>query len=72
MLEENVVLLENTLGNRDQKVYELEEEIKAMEEAETVPFSSASCNKCGNLAKTETNLADNKSTKDSDENLPST
>ena len=70
-LEENIMMLENTLESRDQKVYELEEEMKDLEES--IPFSSITiCNKGKEDAKQEKSLKEHNNSKHADENLPST
>ena len=68
-LDESIVTLENTLESRDQKVYELEKEIKSMEE--TVPLTF-SCDECKHVVDPKINLKDHTNFKHSDEDLPST
>ena len=42
--EENIIMLENKLASRDQKVYELHEEIKTIEA--TAPITFSTCVEC--------------------------
>ena len=65
VLEQNVIMLENTLGFRDQKIYDLEEEIKLMEET---PLSFTKlCEKCEKSTEQQKDVELHP-----DENIPST
>ena len=67
-LEENILMLENKLATQDQKVYDLKEELRTIED--TTPI--ASCDKCESVASPEKGFKDDDKTEHLDENLPST
>ena len=69
--EENIIMLENKLASRDQKVYELQEEIKTIEETAPITFKAV-CDKCENVANTEKRLKEHGKVNHSDEDIPST
>ena len=70
-LEENVTMLEYTLESRDQKIYDLEEDIKIFEEKGSAS-SSISLDNCEKTTNLEDNSKDHDTFKHSDENLPTT
>ena len=70
-LEENILMFENKLATKDQKVYDLKEELRALEDATPIAFS-ALCDKCEYVANPEKSFIVDDKTEHSDENLPST
>ena len=64
-------MLENKLASRDQKIYELEDEIKAIEDTTPITFATV-CGKCESLANSEKNVREHDKAEHSDDNLPST
>ena len=68
VLEETVIMLENTLELRDQKIYDLKEEIKQMEET-TI---TKSCENCEKLSEQQIDVETHTSISHSEEDMPST
>ena len=68
VLEETVIMLENTLELRDQKIYDLKEEIKQMEETSI----TKTCENCEKLSEQQIDVETHTNISHSEEDMPST